>query len=135
MGSDFDLTDIKRAVESVAERDTPELNHARIPPIFVPKLFLASHPQAIDMDLYPEVLERQKQELESQSDLTHAKELKAIQKRNPEYEFTDDQKELLGNLRDINKLDGKIKRVLGDRAEKKLYNFLQAALQNEEVVV
>ena len=135
MGANFDLTDVEEAVESVTNRDYPELNHLQMPPIFVPKLFLASHPQAIDMDLYPEELERQKKELESQTDLIQAKELKAIQKRNPEFESTDEQKEILKKLNDINKLDGKIKRVRGDRAEKKLYNFLEASLKNEEVVV
>ena len=67
--------------------------------------------------------------------MTQAKELKAFQKRNPEVEFTDEQNELLKKLKSINRFDGTIKRVRGDRAEKKLYNFLKAALNNEEVVV
>ena len=138
MGADFDLTDVEQAVECVAERDNPELNQARIPPIFVPKLFLASVSEAIDMDIYPKELERQKKELESQIDLTQAKELKAVQNakekirkapaekkadvtqkakirlekqstfRNHEIEFTDEHKELLKKLKEINQLDGRI---------------------------
>ena len=53
MGAEMDITDVDLAVESVAQRNYPELNQTRIPPIFVPKIFLQTHPQAIDMDLYP----------------------------------------------------------------------------------
>ena len=165
MGGDFDLTDIERAVQEVADRDIPELNSPKIPPIFILKLFLSTLPQAIDMDLYPRELERQKKELESQTDMTQAKELKAIKNiqeklrnapeerkaglaqnalrqienhnnfKNYEMEFTVEHKELLRKLKLINQLDGKIKKVNGDRAEKKAYNFLKDLIKDEEVVV
>ena len=132
MGANWQLTDIEKAVESVANRDYPQLNSARIPPIFVPKLFLAAHPQAIDMDLYlEEVLQPKKQnlELELEPDMDFAKQLRTIQKRNHEHSFTDNEKKLLEKFKEYSDLDGKMRNVKGDKAEKMLYNFLQASLQ------
>ena len=152
MGADVDVTNVELAVQKVAERNHPELDNEKIPPIFVPKLFFQTHPQAIDMDKYPtHILEPEKRKLESQIDMTLAKELKAIEDikeklRNASeeekvhilqkaveklrkhttfkdfaMEFNDEHRDLLRKLKEINQLDGMSKKVQGDRAEK---NFI-----------
>ena len=51
LGGDCELTDIKEAVESVGNRDYPGLNRQKIPPIFVPTMFLAKYPEVLDYEI------------------------------------------------------------------------------------
>ena len=78
MGGDQVLYDIKKAVESVGNRDYPQLNSEKIPPIFVPQLFLPKFPEAIDYKIYIQKLQKMKDTI----DMKTAKELKKAQKTN-----------------------------------------------------
>ena len=57
LGGDCELTDIKEAVESVGNRDYPGLNRQKIPPIFVPTMFLAKYPEVLDYEIRIQKLE------------------------------------------------------------------------------
>ena len=61
LGANHHENDIKKAVKKVANREYPELNSQRIPPIFIPEVFLTKHPEMLDYDQYIIELEKQQQ--------------------------------------------------------------------------
>ena len=65
LGGDYEIKDIKEAVLSVGRRDYPELDSENIPTIFVPKLFLPQHPEAVDIEKYIEKLKEEKEKLKN----------------------------------------------------------------------
>ena len=97
LGGDYELKDIREAVLTVGKRDYPELDSEIIPTIFVPKLFLPQHPEAIDIEKYIEKLKEEKEKLENSIDI--------------------DEK------------------LIGERAEKKVYVLLRECIKGGETVV
>ena len=75
VGGDHVICDIRKAIETIGNRDYPELNSQKISPIFVPMLFLRKHPEALDYKKYIEELKMMKQTI----DVERAKELKKVQ--------------------------------------------------------
>ena len=61
LGANHHENDIKKAVKIVANREYPELYLQRIPPIFIPEVFLTKHPEMLDYDQYIIELEKQQQ--------------------------------------------------------------------------
>ena len=166
LGGDYEVKDIREAVLTVGKRDYPELDSEIIPTIFVPKLFLPQHPEAVHIEKYIKKLKEEKEKLENSIDIDEARELKSIEKLNKRLEsmsevigfqiFSDTEQELLRNhniplrigvelnteqlkkietLTEVDKIDGKITKLIGERAEKKVYELLRECIKDEETVV
>ena len=165
MGADIEIKNIMEAVEYVSNRNYPELNTDNFDPIYVPKFFIAKHAEGIDLNIYPEELKGQKESLEKTIDFKKVQELNALQflkekiekatngnkekvkreaekrlKRHKMYRhldhtLTDQEHQWLETLRKIEALNGKISNVVGERAEKKVYKFLEKCLRDKETVI
>ena len=72
LGGDCELKDILEAVEKVGDRDYPGLKLQKIPPIFVPNMFLAKYSQVLDYEIRIQKLETLKKSI----DIKKARKLK-----------------------------------------------------------
>ena len=124
LGGDEFINDIKKAVESVAKRDYPELDLDKIPPIFVPEVFLANHPEAVDYKVHIKELNKQKDFF----DIRRAGELKNEMKTRS---LTEEELVLVEKLKKVRNLE----HIVGEYAEKQIYQFLKDCINDDEVVV
>ena len=118
------IDDLIKAVESVGNRDYPQLNLEKIPTIFVPNIFLTKHPEVLDYTLYVQQL----QELKETIDEIEARKLKKDQRTR---DLTEEELELVEQLKKVDNL----KHIIGEHAEKQVYNFLKTCIEDEEAVV
>ena len=122
-GNEF-INDIKKAVESIAKRDYPELDLDKIPPIIVPEVFLANHPETVDYKVHIKELKKQKDFF----DIRRAGELKNEMKIRS---LTEEEFELVEKLKKVRNLE----HIVGEYAEKQIYHFLKDCIKDDEVVV
>ena len=115
---------LKKAVERVAKRDYPELDLDKIPPIIVPEVFLANHPEAVDYKVHIEELKKQKDFF----DIRRAGDLKNEMKKRS---LTGEELELVEKLKKVRSLE----HIVGEYAEKQIYQFLKDCIKDDEVVV
>ena len=122
-GNEF-INDIKKAVESIAKRDYPELDLDKIPPIIVPEVFLANHPEAVDYKVHIQELKKQKDFF----DIRRAGDLKNEMRTRS---LTGEELELVEKLKKVRNLE----HIVGEYAEKQIYHFLKDCIKDDEVVV
>ena len=121
LGADLFVDDIRQAVKDVAKRDYPELDLDKIPPIIVPQFFLAQNPEAIHYEKYIEELKNLKGEIDVNEDNQLKENLMHFE----------GELERLKVLKRVKQLE----HVIGECAEKKVYNFLKDCIRNTEVLV
>ena len=123
-GGQDPIKDILKAVDSIGNRDYPQLNLDTIPSIFVPNIFLTKHSEVFDYKIYIQKLQKMKKGI----DESEARKLKNYQKsRN----LTIEELDLVEQLKKVDNL----KHIIGEQAEKKVYNFLKECIKDEEAVV
>ena len=122
VGGNHVVCDIRKAIETISNRDYPELNLKKIPPIFIPMLFLRKHPEALEYKKYIEELKIMKETI----DVERARNLKNVQTI-----LTEEEQELVKKLKKVDELE----HIVGEFAEKKIYHFLKDCIEDEEVVV
>ena len=118
------IDDVIKAVESIGNRDYPQLNLEKIPTIFVPNIFLTKHSEVFDYKRYIQELQKLKESI----DEIKAKELKKDQRTRT---LTEDELDLVEKLKKVDNL----KHIIGEHAEKHVYNFLKQSIKDEETVV
>jgi hypothetical protein len=124
LGGDCELTDIKKAVESVGNRDYPGLNSQKISPIFVPTMFLAKFPEVLDY-------EKGIQKLETLKDSIDVRKARDLKKDSKSRIFTEHEAELVEKLKKVDQLE----HIVGEYAEKSAYFFLKDCIEDDEVLV
>mgnify|MGYP001168439037 CR=1 FL=1 len=122
VGGNHVVSDIRKAIETISNRDYPELNSEKIPPIFVPMLFLRKHPEALEYKRYIKELKKMKENI----DIERARNLKKAQTI-----LTEEEQELVKSLKRVDELE----HIIGEFAEKKVYQFLKDCIEDEEVIV
>ena len=118
------IDDVIKAVESVGNRDYPQLNLEKIPTIFVPNIFLTKHSEVFDYNIYIKELQTLKESI----DEIEARKLKKDQRTR---DLTEEE---LDQVKQLKKVDN-LKHIIGEHAEKQVYNFLKACIEDEEAVV
>ena len=122
------IDDVMKAVESIGDRDYPQLNHEsnheKVPAIFTPNIFLTQHPEAFDYKICIQELQKLKETINE----TKARELKKDQRSRS---LTKEELDLVEKLKKVDNL----KHIIGEQAEKKVYNFLKECILDEECVV
>jgi hypothetical protein len=124
LGGDCELTDVKKAVESVGNRDYPGLNGQKIPPIFVPTMFLSKFPEVLDYEKYI-------QELQTLKDVIDVRKARQLKRNSKSRSLTEDEAELLEKLKKVDLLE----HIVGENAEKSAYHFLKDCITDDEVLV
>ena len=131
LGANEQIRDIKKAVESVGNRDYPELNHDKIPPIYVPEVFIAQYPEAIDYEKYIKQLKSMSETFDFAKAEAIRIKVENCHKRGRDPELSDEEKEMLGIFRRIDV----VKRILGEYAEKEAHQYLKSCIDTDEVIV
>ena len=124
LGGDCELTDVKEAVESVGNRDYPGLNGQKIPPIFVPTMFLSKFPEVLDYEKYI-------QELQTLKDAIDVRKARQLKRNSKSRSLTEDEAELVEKLKKVDLLE----HIVGENAEKSAYHFLKDCIMDDEVLV
>ena len=116
--------DIAKAIESIGNRDYPQLNWDKISTIFVPMLFLPKHTELFDYKKEIHALQKMKETL----NIRRARELRNDKKIRT---LTDEEENLVKRLKKVDKLE----HTIGEYAEKEAYHFLKECIIDEEAIV
>ena len=126
-GGQDPIEDILKAVDSIGNRDYPQLNEDPIPTIFVPNQFLTKYPENFDYKTYIKELEDRKEKLKEKTDIVEkAKELKKIQQRR---NLNEKEQELVEQLKKVNEIE----HIIGEYAEKRVYDLIKKHIEDKNI--